>query len=443
MNGTGLITFIGGSLLALIVAGMIAQKKLPPPKPKIVGIDLGTTYSCIGVYHAITGEVEVFEDDEHHKTFPSIVAVTEENILVGHNALLQMKKNSKYTYYDAKRFVGRKFCALEPEDVEGRYPFEVKNVDGRPVFTLPKSCPIEEDFMSPEMVGAEILKKMVELAESKLKSKISKAVISVPAKFSESQRNATRKAAEIAGLEVMRIIQEPTAAAMAYGLHKRSNPSMILVVDLGGGTLDVSLLGVHGGMFLTLSTAGNNRMGGQDFNERLLNFVQENIAKSCGCHVTNPAALQELHTKVEYAKLALTDNTSTVIDLSNQTYAQEGVCNCKELVSLNITRKTFEKLNADLFERVLEPIETVLKSSETAKEEIDEIVLVGGSTRVPKIRQIISEYFGGKKLNHEVDPDLAVVHGCATQGGIISGMWPLKVAAAEIPFETAPTTDKC
>ena len=443
MSGSGLITLIGGSLLALIVAGMMVQKKLPPPKPKIVGIDLGTTYSCIGVYHAITGEIEVFEDEDHHTTFPSVVAVTEDTVLVGREAISQMKKNPKYTYYDAKRFIGKKYCGLEPEDVRGRYPFEVKDVEGRPVFSLPTNSPIKQDFMTPEMVGAEILKKMVILAQSKLKSQISKAVISVPAKFSESQRNATRRAAELAGLEVIRIIQEPTAAAMAYGLHKRSDPSMILVVDLGGGTLDVSLLGVQGGMFLTISTAGNNRMGGQDFNERLLSYVQENILKSCGCHVTDTTALQEMHLKVEEAKLALTENTVTEVEISNSAFAQSSDCHCSDTFVLNVTRDTFEEINADLFKRVLEPIETVLSSSDTTKEEINEIVLVGGSTRVPKIRQIISDYFGGKKLNFEVDPDLAVVHGCATQGGIISGMWPLKVSAVEIPFETSPATDGC
>lgn len=435
-----MLTLIGGSFLVLIVAGMIAQKNLPPPKPKIVGIDLGTTYSCIGVFHAVTGEIEVFRDEDGHKTFPSVVAVTEDAVLVGHDAMAQLKTNPEFTFYDAKRFIGRKFCALEPEDTEGRYQFHIENADGHPVFSLPSKNPLQTHLMTPEMVGAEVMRHLVSLAKSKLNAVITKAVVSVPAKFSEAQRNATQKAAELAGLEVLRVIQEPTAAAMAYGLHNRTSTSMVLVVDLGGGTLDVSLLRVQGGMFLTLSTAGNNRLGGQDFNERLLAHVQRTALERYGCSVSDPHYLQQMHLAVEEAKLTLTadDWAEMQVLVPECGSVEPGRPN---VMTLKITRTLFEKLNDDLFQKVLEPIEAVLTDVKAATEEVSEIVLVGGSTRIPKIRRIVSEYFGGKKLNLEVDPDLAVVHGAATQAGIMSGMWPLKVSAVEIPFDKGITED--
>lgn len=442
MGSSGVLTLIGGSLLVLIVAGMIAQKNLPPPKPKIVGIDLGTTYSCIGVFHAVTGEIEVFRDEQGHQTFPSVVAVTEDTVLFGHDAMAQLKTNPQFTYYDAKRFIGKKFCALEPEDTKGRYQFHIENADGHPVFALPPKNPLEARFMTPEMVGSEVMQRLVSLARSKLKTDITKVVVSVPAKFSERQRNATQKAAELAGLEVLRIIQEPTAAAMAYGLHKRSDPSMVLVVDLGGGTLDVSLLRVHGGMFMTLSTAGNNRLGGQDFNERLLGHVQRTALEKYGCSVSDPHYLQQMHLAVEKAKLTMTAEEWAVMQVLVPECGHGRTAGPK-VMTLNITRKLFEQLNDDLFQNVLEPIKAVLKDVEAAVEEVSEIVLVGGSTRIPKIRQIVSDYFGGKKLNLEVDPDLAVVHGAATQAGIISGMWPLKVSAVEIPFDKGIGLQDC
>ena len=443
MGNTGKVSLIGGSVLILIVAGMIAQKNLPPPKPKIVGIDLGTTYSCIGVFHAVTGEIEVFRDEQGHKTFPSVVAVTEDSVLVGHDAMAQLKTNPEFTFYDAKRFIGRKFCALDPEDTEERYQFDIKNADGHPVFSLPRKNPLQSHFMTPEMIGSEVMRHLVSLAKSKLNAKITKAVVSVPAMFSEAQRNATRKAAELAGLEVLRIIQEPTAAAMAYGLHNRSNPSMILVVDLGGGTLDVSLLRVQGGMFMTLSTAGNNRLGGQDFNERLLAHVQRTALERYSCRVSDPHYLQQMHLAVEEAKLTLTAEEWTEVQVLVPECGSGGTVEPGQpkVMTLNITRTLFEMLNDDLFQKALEPIAAVLNEVDAAVEEVSEIVLVGGSTRIPKVRQIVSDYFGGKKLNLEVDPDLAVVHGVATQAGIISGMWPLKVSAVEIPFDKATVED--
>ena len=440
MGSVGVVSLIGGSLLVLIVAGMIAQKNLPPPKPKIVGIDLGTTYSCIAALHAVTGEIEVFRDEQGHLTFPSVVAVTEDTVLFGHDAMAQLKTNPEFTYYDAKRFIGKKFCALDPEDTEGRYQFHIENDDGNPAFALPPKNPLHTRFMTPEMVGSVVMQRLVSLARSKLKSDITKVVVSVPAKFSESQRNATQKAAELAGLEVLRIIQEPTAAAMAYGLHKLSDPSMVLVVDLGGGTLDVSLLRVDGGMFMTLSTAGNNRLGGQDFNERLLAHVQRKALEKYGCSVSDPHYLQQMHFAVEKAKLTVTAEEWVVMEVLVPVCDHSQAAG-SEVMTLNISRSLFEKLNDDLFQKVLEPIKAVLMDVEAAAEEVSDIVLVGGSTRIPKIRQIVSDYFGGKKLNLEVDPDLAVVHGAATQAGIISGMWPLKVSAVEIPYDKGNMED--
>jgi len=254
--------------------------------------------------------------------------------------------------------------------------------------------------------------------------------MSVPAEFDMAQRNATIKAASLAGIEVLRLINEPTAAAMAYGLHKKAGVSNVMVVDLGGGTLDVSLLNIQGGMFVTMAMAGNNRLGGQDFNARLMSYLMAVIKNRFGEELTNAEDIQRVRQEVESTKINLTTEDWVIVKLTLPSLNQG-----KKLAIFEekISRLTFEKLNEDLFQKVLQPIERVLKEVELPKEYVDEVVLVGGSTRIPRVRELIKEYFNGKTPNVSIDPELAVATGVAIQAGIIGGMWPLQVSALELP----------
>lgn len=416
---------LGTSILAVLLAGYFAQKYLPPPKPKIVGIDLGTTFSCVGVYHAVSGAVDILEAQDGHQCIPSVVAVSEEGFLVGYKAVAQSEHNPKNTIYDAKRFIGKKYTAEELTQAQKRYPFKLEADEYgmvRYVFNVNKT----ELRMSPEEIGSVIVKFLKNVAERNLTAPVTKCVMSVPAEFDEMQRNYTKKAGSIAGLEVWRVINEPTAAALAYGLHTKPELKTVLVVDLGGGTLDVSLLRVQGGMFLTQGMAGNNRLGGQDFNLRLYNYVKDLLETKFNLQITDKEDLQALRLAVEQVKINVTHHDSSTLKLFLHSLGKHS--HIKE----TITRAKFEELNKDLFLKVLDPIRTVLKATHLEKEDIDEIVLVGGSTRIPMIRNLIREFFG-KELNTHVDPELAVAMGVSIQAGIIGGMWPLKVSAVELP----------
>lgn len=416
---------LGTSILAVLLAGYFAQKYLPPPKPKIVGIDLGTTFSCVGVYHAVSGAVDILEAQDGHQCIPSVVAVSEEGFLVGYKAVAQSEHNPKNTIYDAKRFIGKKYTAEELTQAQKRYPFKLEADEYgmvRYVFNVNKT----ELRMSPEEIGSVIVKFLKNVAERNLTAPVTKCVMSVPAEFDEMQRNYTKKAGSIAGLEVWRVINEPTAAALAYGLHTKPELKTVLVVDLGGGTLDVSLLRVQGGMFLTQGMAGNNRLGGQDFNLRLYNYVKDLLETKFNLQITDKEDLQALRLAVEQVKINVTHHDSSTLKLFLHSLGKHS--HIKE----TITRAKFEELNKDLFVKVLDPIRTVLKATHLEKEDIDEIVLVGGSTRIPIIRNLIREFFG-KELNTHVDPELAVAMGVSIQAGIIGGMWPLKVSAVELP----------
>lgn len=416
---------LGTSILAVLLAGYFAQKYLPPPKPKIVGIDLGTTFSCVGVYHAVSGAVDILEAQDGHQCIPSVVAVSEEGFLVGYKAVAQSEHNPKNTIYDAKRFIGKKYTAEELTQAQKRYPFKLEADEYgmvRYVFNVNKT----ELRMSPEEIGSVIVKFLKNVAERNLTAPVTKCVMSVPAEFDEMQRNYTKKAGSIAGLEVWRVINEPTAAALAYGLHTKPELKTVLVVDLGGGTLDVSLLRVQGGMFLTQGMAGNNRLGGQDFNLRLYNYVKDSLETKFNLQITDKEDLQALRLAVEQVKINVTYHDSSTLKLFLHSLGKHS--HIKE----TITRAKFEELNKDLFVKVLDPIRTVLEATHLEKEDIDEIVLVGGSTRIPMIRNLIREFFG-KELNTHVDPELAVAMGVSIQAGIIGGMWPLKVSAVELP----------
>ncbi|XP_053279135.1 heat shock 70 kDa protein 13 [Pleuronectes platessa] len=431
---SGEVSMIGSVILALFLAGYLGQQYLPPPKPRVIGLDLGTTFCSVGVFHPGSGEVEVLADEEGRKSIPSAVSFTTTAVLAGHDAVDLASTNPQNTVYDAKRFIGKLFDPELLEQESARYPFKVINNNGSAEFLISTN---QTFTVSPEFIGSRLLLKMRKMAEKQLGVPIQKAVISVPAEFDERQRNYTVKAANLAGLEVLRVINEPTAAAMAYGLHK-VDVSNVLVVDLGGGTLDVSLLNKQGGMFFTRAMAGNSKLGGQDFSQRLLQYTTERVRQEFGVPPTLKEDIHRLRQSVEAAKLNLTLQPSVTISvqLLLQTHGSsgspKGSVPTPVLFQAVIHRELFEELNEDLFKKILAPVETVLAEGRLEKEEVDEIVLVGGSTRIPRIRRLIAEYFG-KEPNTSVDPDLAVVTGVALQAGIMGGSWPLQVSAIEIP----------
>ncbi|KAL2096448.1 hypothetical protein ACEWY4_008596 [Coilia grayii] len=427
---SGEMSAIGSFILALLLAGYLGQQFLPPPKPKVVGLDLGTTFCSVGVFQAGTGEVEVLGDAEGRKSIPSVVSFTATGIHVGHDVQDLIDSNPQNTIYDAKRFIGKVF---EPDVLiaeSARYPFQVMNNNGSAEFLITTN---QTYTVTPEFIGSQLLLKMRKMAEEQLGVPIHKAVISVPAEFDEMQRNYTIRAANMAGLDILRVINEPTAAAMAYGLHK-VDVSNVLVVDLGGGTLDVSLLNKQGGMFLTRAMAGNNKLGGQDFSQRLFQHATERVRQQYGVTPSLKEDIHRLRQAVEEAKLNLTVASSTQlrVPLRLLTQGPRGPQETPIIFQEPISRERFEELNADLFQKILTPIKTVLEEGHLSKEDVDEVVLVGGSTRIPRIRRLIAEYFG-KEPNTSVDPDLAVVTGVAIQAGIMGGSWPLQVSALEIP----------
>ncbi|XP_056139411.1 heat shock 70 kDa protein 13 [Lampris incognitus] len=430
----GEVSMIGSVILALFLAGYLGQQYLPPPKPKVIGLDLGTTFCSVGVFHPGTGDVVVIEDEDGRKSIPSAVSFTVSEILVGYEALDLADSNPQNTIYDAKRFIGKIFETGALEQESARYPFKVISNNGSGEFQISTNHTFT---VSPEFIGSRLLLKMRKMAERHLGVLIQKAVISVPAEFDERQRNYTVRAANLAGLEILRVINEPTAAAMAYGLHK-VDVFNVLVVDLGGGTLDVSLLNKQGGMFLTRAMAGNNKLGGQDFSQRLLQYTMKQVRQEYGVSLFLKEDTHRLRQIVEAAKLNLTLQPSVTIRLPLHLHSPEATGELQGTVpepilfEVKITRELFEELNEDLFQKILIPIETVLAEGHLEKEEVDEIVLVGGSTRIPRIRRLISEYFR-KEPNTSVDPDLAVVTGVAIQAGIMGGSWPLQVSAIEIP----------
>ncbi|XP_061684035.1 heat shock 70 kDa protein 13 [Syngnathoides biaculeatus] len=424
----GEMSMIGSMILALFLAGYLGQQYLPPPKPRVIGLDLGTTFCSVGVFHPGSGEVEVMADEEGRRSIPSTITFTDTAVLAGHDAADVADKNPRNTVYDAKRFIGKVFTPELLEQESSRYPFKVISNNGSAEFVITTNVTFT---VTPEFVGSRLLLKMRKMAERQLGVPVHKAVISVPAEFDERQRECTVRAAELAGLEILRVINEPTAAAMAYGLHKVDVFS-VLVVDLGGGTLDVSLLNKQGGMFFTRAMAGNNKLGGQDFSQRLLQYTTERVRQTFGVAPALKEDLHRLRQAVEAAKLNLTLQPSATIRVPLHLRTRDDSAPEPVLFEATVTRQLFEALNEDLFQKILDPVETVLAEGHLEKNQVDEIVLVGGSTRIPRIRRLIAEYFG-KEPNTSVDPDLAVVTGVALQAGIMGGSWPLQVSAIEIP----------
>ena len=379
---------------------------------RAIGIDLGTTYSAVGVWQ--NGKIEIIANDQGNRTMPSYVAFTDGERLIGESAKNQASLNASNTVFDAKRLIGRKINDSAIQQDIAHWPFKVMGGDDKKPLICVEYKGKNKNF-HPEEISSMILVKLKEVAESYLGGEVKDAVITVPAYFNDSQRQATRDAGTIAGLNVMRIINEPTAAAIAYGLDKCSKGEQnILIFDLGGGTFDVSLLSIDDGIFEVKATAGDTHLGGEDFDLRMVNhFITEFKRKHKIDISKNKKAILRLRTACERAKRSLSSSTNASIEIE---YLADGID-----FYTSISRAKLESLCDDLFRGCLDPVEKVLRDAKMDKNNVDEIVLVGGSTRIPKIQNLISNFFNGKELNKTINPDEAVAYGAAVQAFILAG----------------------
>lgn len=375
----------------------------------IIGIDLGTTYSCVGIFQ--DGRVEIIANDQGNRITPSYVSFSSEGErLLGEAAKNQASLNPHNTVFDVKRLIGRKFDDPEVQRDKKLYPFKIINHKGKPQIEVEVKG--ETKRFSPEEISAMVLKKMKETAETYLGKPVKNAVITCPAYFNDAQRQATKDAGTIAGLKVQRIVNEPTAAAIAYGHNEQANEKNILVFDLGGGTFDVSILSIEDGVFEVLATNGDTHLGGEDFDQRVMEHLLNTFKKKTGKDSSkDKRSIQKLRREVERAKRTLSYHHQARIEIES--------FHDQEDLSESLTRAKFEELNMDLFKKTLGPVRRVLKDANLAKDEIDEVILVGGSSRIPKIQQLLSEFFNGKQLNKHINPDEAVAQGAALQAAII------------------------
>ena len=377
-----------------------------------VGIDLGTTYSCVGVWR--NGQVEIIANDQGNRTTPSYVAFSDNERLVGEAAKNQAARNPENTIFDAKRLIGRRYNESVVQNDMKTWPFNVVAKDGDRPAIVANVNGSKKSFY-PEEISSMVLSKMKETAEAYLGEKVTDVVVTVPAYFNDSQRQATKDAGRIAGLNVQRIINEPTAAAIAYGLNQNTDKEKaVLIFDLGGGTFDVSLLTIDEGVFEVKATAGDTHLGGEDFDSVLVQHFSKEFKRKTGKDVsTSQRALRRLRTQCERAKRTLSASTQAQIEIDS---LLDGID-----FNSTITRARFEALCQDYFKACLTPVEQVLRDSKLSKSDIDEVVLVGGSTRIPKIQSMLQNFFGGKELCKAINPDEAVAYGAAVQAAIING----------------------
>ena len=388
-----------------------------------IGIDLGTTYSCVSIWQ--NNKAEIIANDQGNRTTPSYVSFSGEERFIGAAAKSQSAQNAKNTVFDAKRLIGRKFKDAEVQAELKHLPYNVlENKNGNPIIEVTYKDELKR--FQPEEISAMILTKMKEIAESYLGTSVTDAVITVPAYFNDSQRQATKDAGSIAGLNVLRIINEPTAAAIAYGLEKNKGAGerFILIYDLGGGTFDVTMLSLDDGVFEVKSTAGDTHLGGEDFDRRIVDYLLQEFCKKNKLELDivrkNLKSIRRLHSAAETAKKTLSSSTVASVEIDA---LYEGID-----FNATITRARFEDMCSDLFRKTFEPVEKVLRDAKISKSQVDEIVLVGGSTRIPKIQNQLSEFFNGKQLCKNINPDEAVAYGAAVQGAILSGVSDEKVA---------------
>ncbi|PAA74261.1 hypothetical protein BOX15_Mlig009539g3 [Macrostomum lignano] len=417
---TMLCAAIVAASLLLAASSATAEDQKPKEQKEdvgtVIGIDLGTTYSCVGVYK--NGRVEIIANDQGNRITPSYVAFTPDGErLIGDAAKNQLTTNPENTVFDVKRIIGRNYDDSTVQKDIKLLPYSVVNRSKKPAIQLQVGN--QTKTFAPEEVSAMVLSKMKDIAESYLGKKVTHAVVTVPAYFNDAQRQATKDAGTIAGLNVMRIINEPTAAAIAYGLDKKGAEKNILVFDLGGGTFDVSVLTIDNGVFEVLATNGDTHLGGEDFDQRIMEYFIKLYKKKTGKDLRKDhRAVQKLRREVEKAKRALSSAHSTRLEI-------ESLYNGEDF-SETLTRARFEELNMDLFRSTLKPVQKVLEDADLKKEDIAEIVLVGGSTRIPKVQQLVKEFFGGKELNRGINPDEAVAYGAAVQAGVLSGEFDAK-----------------
>ena len=385
---------------------------------RAIGIDLGTTYSCVGVWQ--NDHVEIIANDQGNRTTPSYVSFTEEERLIGDGAKNSASSNPSNTVFDAKRLIGKNFSDPTVQSDMKHFSYDVINKSGKPFIKV--QFKNEERVFSPEEISSMVLIKMKEIAEAYLGHPVTEAVVTVPAYFNDSQRQATKDAGTIAGLNVLRIINEPTAAAIAYGLDKKSTAERnILIFDCGGGTFDVSILNIEDTIFEVRATAGDTHLGGEDFDTLLVEYFADEFKKKTKVDLSgNKKALRRLRTACERAKRTLSSATTACVEV-------DSLCDGIDFNS-TITRAKFEHLCDSLFRKTMKPVEQVLRDAKVSKSQIHEVVLVGGSTRIPRIQQLLSEFFDGKELCKSINPDECVAYGAAIQAAVLTGSQDAKIA---------------
>jgi len=375
-----------------------------------IGIDLGTTYSCVGWWK--DNRCEIIANDQGNRTTPSYVSFTDSERLIGDGAKNHAAQNPENTIFDAKRLIGRKFDDPAVQSDIKHFPFSVTSASNKPMIQAKYKGELKT--FSPEEISSMVLVKMKEVAESYIGEPVTDAVVTVPAYFNDSQRQATKDAGLIAGLNILRIINEPTAAAIAYGLDKKEEEKTVLIFDLGGGTFDVSLLSIDDGIFEVKATAGDTHLGGEDFDNLIMKYFIDEFKRKSKVDISeNKRALRRLRTACERAKRTLSSSATASIELESLHEGQD--------LFTTISRARFESLCMNLFQKCITPVTKVLQDAGVSKMNVDDIVLVGGSTRIPKVQELLSSFFNGKELNKGINPDEAVAYGAAVQAAILSG----------------------